>query len=100
MYLWYDDESNDLSTRGWVYLTLGFWAAAGILFLVACWLANIPLDQALALPQALWQRRTGDLLSPATWVDRLFWLAMYFGPGVALVAIGSVVRGLVRRISP
>src|SRR5215510_8962610 len=57
-YVWYDEEMNDLSTQGWVYLTLGFWTAAAVLFLVACWLASVPLDQALALPQALWQWRT------------------------------------------
>jgi hypothetical protein len=100
IYVWYDEEMSDLSTRGWVYLTLGFWAAAGVLFWVACWLANIPFDQALALPEALWQWRSADFPpSRADWARRLFLLAMALGPAVALIAIGSVVRGLVLWIS-
>jgi hypothetical protein len=95
VYIWQPEESDELSTREWVHLTLGFWAAAAALFAVACWLANIPFDEALTLPRALWQRRSSGLLDAANWADRLFWWAMALGPGVALIAIGSVVRGLV-----
>jgi hypothetical protein len=98
MYVWYGDEMGDLTPQGWIYLVLGFWAAAAVLFSVACWLGNIPFDQALALPEALWQRSSGGIFSRGVWVERLFRLAMALGPGVALVVIGSVVRSLLLRI--
>ena len=75
IYAWQSQEMEELSTREWVYLTLGFWAASAILFSLACWLVNMPLDEALTLPHSLWQRSSSDLLDPSErglvrWITR------------------------------
>jgi hypothetical protein len=99
IYVWYDEEMGDLTPQGWTCLVLGFWTAAGVLFSVACWLANIPFDQALALPEALWRWESGGFLSRVEWGQSIFRLAMALGPGVALIALGSIVRSVLLRIA-
>jgi hypothetical protein len=97
LYVWQPEESAELSELGGVNVTLGSWAIAGLLFGIACWLRDIPLEKAVTLPEALWRRAPPNPFSPASWGGRLFWLAMTLSPGVTLIAIGSVVRRCVLR---
>jgi hypothetical protein len=89
--IWAAGESDQPSTREWAYLIVGAWMLAPLLFAWACWLGDIPLDQALALPQMLWQWPQHYQVNPASWAARLFGLSMFLGPGLSLVVLGSIV---------
>jgi hypothetical protein len=86
-FFWQPSEAGGRSPRKWVLLLLAGWLFSAILFLVACWLRDVPLREALTFPPALWERR-----GVSYWYHRPFWWAVCLGPGLTLLAIGSVIR--------
>lgn len=94
LHSWLSSESTDRSLREWIVLLLGCWFLSAILFLVACWLRNVPLREALTFPPSLW-KDVGNYF-----YDRPFWWAMCAGPGATLLGIGTLIRlGVLRLCS-
>jgi hypothetical protein len=86
LYIWQPKEEGGMSASEWIRGLGWGWAASILFFVLACWLHDVPLSDALGFPPALWDDRQ------SYWHDHPFWLSMIAGPGATLLVVGSLVR--------
>jgi hypothetical protein len=95
LFLWQPSIWGSQTPREWAIFFAGSWVLSMVLFILACWLADISWSEAMRFPPVLWEKR-GRWWDDPVWSP--FYAAMVFGPGVTLLAVGSLVRASVLRL--